>query len=652
MSKESEKIIINRQTLPFVLMMTAPVPGFISLCLSLFGINRNDFMFLLPALSFFIFAAGAFCLPVRYISYIKGEENVIIKGGIKKVWLIIIASMSDIVLAAFSLYVGIRWITDSNGNLSVGSAYEWWYERDSHYYHYNPAYEFAYYKFVDLAFDMMIWFVLLVACVVLYGMCRQIGIKKIILSVLSVVISCSIVGLAAKGGMQPMRDFIKKLGVGQTYAEDLLHDRKFGALRDNDFLFHIFGNTAKIVGYIGDSETMRIPETIRGIPVTAVNVHNGSSVFEPTVILDNNSKIKKIILPKTVKDLNLSEGVPLSMHLYDDQTRVPFLGDFVNLEEILVDDDNQVFSSEDGVLFSKDKTELIGFPMARTGEYSIPEGTRSLYNFAFSHSKLSRIIIPESLIAAGEFTFRNCDNLDEISVAPGNKYFSSGDHILMNAQKSKIITIFGNVPANYVIEPTVTSVAHHAFAVCKTIETLHVPGNVKHLEKFSFWGCDNLVSVTFEEGLEEIGESAFEDCHNLENFELPSSLITLGAYAFSYCPKITKVSIPENITVLNAAFSRCRNLTEINLPDGLTTLEGSALEGCHRLRDVSLPKTVTEIRGWAFGRLRDLRIVIPNPNVEIAWNSFYECENMTFVCPKGTASQFAEEHGFEWILME
>lgn len=88
-----------------------------------------------------------------------------------------------------------------------------------------------------------------------------------------------------------------------------------------------------------------------------------------------------------------------------------------NLSEINVAEDNINYSSEDGILFNKQKTELIQFPWnAPFKSYSIPTSVTSLKNsMAFMYcNNLTQITIPNSVkyIVIGQFYYTN--NLETV----------------------------------------------------------------------------------------------------------------------------------------------------------------------------------------------------------------------------------------------
>lgn len=75
--------------------------------------------------------------------------------------------------------------------------------------------------------------------------------------------------------------------------------------------------------------------------------------------------------------------------------------DCSKLTSISVSDGNQYFSSENGVMFNKDKTQLVRYPTGKKDTlYTIPDGVTEILDFAFSGcSNLTGIVIPQSVTA-------------------------------------------------------------------------------------------------------------------------------------------------------------------------------------------------------------------------------------------------------------
>jgi hypothetical protein len=86
------------------------------------------------------------------------------------------------------------------------------------------------------------------------------------------------------------------------------------------------------------------------------------------------------------------------------------------LTEINVNADNAKYSSADGVLFNKNKTELIVYPAGKTGNYAIPHSVTTITINAFSNCiGLTGVDIPHSVTTIGRETFSGCSGLSTVT---------------------------------------------------------------------------------------------------------------------------------------------------------------------------------------------------------------------------------------------
>ena len=148
-----------------------------------------------------------------------------------------------------------------------------------------------------------------------------------------------------------------------------------------------------------------------------------------------------------------------------------------SLTSINVSSENQVLTSKDGVLFSKDLSILIMYPEGKTGEYIIPEGVTTITVYAFEKClNLTSIIIPEGTTSILDYAFHGCSNLTLVNLPKTLEsigYAAFGDCSSLSTVNSYATTppkcynddVFAGIPSDAILHVPVGTKDAYATAI-------------------------------------------------------------------------------------------------------------------------------------------------------------------------------------------
>ena len=155
-----------------------------------------------------------------------------------------------------------------------------------------------------------------------------------------------------------------------------------------------------------------------------------------------------------------------------------------NLSEITVDSANTVFTSENGMLFNKDKTELLRYPAQKSElKFIVPNDVISIGTYAFYNCKhLQNVSIPSSVSELNRGCFSGCTNLVNVEMVAGLERIGIGAFI-----DSKISSI--NIPNS------VTDIGNYAFAFCPELKSIYIPSSTVKIGESVFSGCSSLEKI-------------------------------------------------------------------------------------------------------------------------------------------------------------
>lgn len=368
----------------------------------------------------------------------------------------------------------------------------------------------------------------------------------------------------------------------------------------------------------GSDKELTIPDTIEGKKVTYLGKYALGNDHD-------NSPLETVTIPDSIEYISSDN---------------PFMY-CTKLREINVSSGNKNYVSEDGVLYTKDKTTLICYPSAKKGEsFTIGSKVKDIGTAAVFMTELKKISFPASLETIDRHSFNSNQELTAVDLS----------------------------------KTSLTDIGAFAFSDCSKLSDVKLPDTIDTIGGGAFSNCKALTEIELPMGLLSVGQSAFANT-GLTYIIIPSSVQDIGYSAFGYnISDDGKETAVEGFTVVgesdsaassysvdydedydyknNFAFMTPENFKESQEVKKLekkyyndieyAIVDGNAvITGCTS-SDVELvvPDTldghkVTSVYTTAFTNCGASQIKLPETVTEIRKGAFYSCQYLTsIVLPK------------------
>ena len=307
------------------------------------------------------------------------------------------------------------------------------------------------------------------------------------------------------------------------------------------------------------------------------------------------------------------------------------------IEAFITEEDSRVYTTEDGVLFNKEKTTLIRYPLKKTDtQYTIPGTVKTIGTKAFLNvTTLKDVKLPASLITINDYAFQNCTGFTTIAIPSTVK--TIGGLAFYGCQNLETVTgmegvttcrgeAFDKTNIKAITFPSLKTIPYEFFADNKVIETINIP-KATDLSYARFRNCPNLKNINCSWNKITKLDWTFATHCGLEYLKIPSTCQIVDRYKTSSTYPNNNFDLPnlKEITVDPANKYHCsidgvlynKTMTQIQKYPPLK--EGIGYD---------IPASVTSIRRSCFEGTQLKKIAILNDDLVLGDNAFQGCQNL------------------------
>ncbi|MBQ7990439.1 MAG: leucine-rich repeat protein [Oscillospiraceae bacterium] len=205
-----------------------------------------------------------------------------------------------------------------------------------------------------------------------------------------------------------------------------------------------------------------------------------------------------------------------------------------------------------------------------------------------------------------------------------------------------------------VIENGITSIGNSSFYGCNNLESVSIPDTLQSIGNATFCNCYSLKSVNIPESVTSIGHFTFRACSSLDSVNIPNNVTSIGVGAFAFCTSIRSVVIPASVTSIGnggrdatGSFYSCTGLTSLTFTPGskmsVLTIGNEAFSGCTSLSELIIPGNVYEIGYHSFDGCSSLKTLEIQDGVKILGGyAFSGCKAITTVTIPGSIKKVGD----------
>ena len=387
-------------------------------------------------------------------------------------------------------------------------------------------------------------------------------------------------------------------------------------------------------------------EELNASGASRIEIPEGMTVIDNNAF-KNNTKLKEVILPSTLKSIGMSAFEGTSLSKIELPSSLTYIGEnaFANIKTLTEVTIPKSVETASHAFYGDINLKKVNF---EDGIVTIPSGI--LYN-----TGLEEIVLPSSVKAIGSYAFSNNKSLEKINLLDGVRQIKEG--AFSGDSKLSVVEL----------PKTLTEISRYAFSDTSSLTHINLPSGITNIGTGAF-EHSGLTSIELPKELTEIGRSAFSGTH-LSEIYFPKKLNYLGINAFSNIDTLKKVTvtsdinkswddwyweglfdgsplttvvIEEGVTKIPAKmFYNQQGIVNINFPSTMKEIAGYAFKNTS-LKTVLFPSAIEKIGNYAFGDIVTLTSIDVGSNLVTGWNAFSGSKNLVTINLKSGARKIVD----------
>lgn len=332
-----------------------------------------------------------------------------------------------------------------------------------------------------------------------------------------------------------------------------------------------------------------------------VVVPEGVTELAPCLFWDNQV-IEEVILPDTLVNISGDTFYNSSnLRKVNIPKNVKFMGNnpFAGCPNIEVINESPYFNFVDGILYNRDFTRLIYYPISKKDDrYEIKEGCRILGKHSFYLcDNLKEVVIPSSIIKLENNPFSGCT---KINLVNKSDYYHIDDSVIYDKDYSSVIGCLNSINTDCLVLKDVKRICRNSFWNCKGIRKIVLPKTLESIGYNPFVSCSNIEFesnsenyMVYDNALYTADKSklvCYPAKYAIGDIYLPDEVITLERGAFSGSDRMTNIHLHNVSIISKTCFTNCNSLERVYCSDLVTYIGEWVFAHCANLKELSVYK--------------------------------------------------------------